>query len=49
MPMIPNLSSHRPLRRRTAAAEAEKFVAWPFIDSLYDFRQVFGKPLATIP
>lgn len=49
MPVIPNLSAHRAIRRRTAAAEAEDFVAWPFVDELYDFTQVLGKPLATIP
>jgi tryptophan 2-monooxygenase len=49
MPIIPNLSAHRTIRRRLAAAEAEDFVAWPFVDELYDFTQVLGKPLATIP
>ncbi len=49
MPIIPNLSAHRTIRRRTASAEATNFVAWPYIDSLYDFTQVLGKPLAQIP
>ena len=48
MPVIPNLSAHRAIRRRLESAEAEDFVAWPFVDSLYDFTQVLGKPIATM-
>ena len=49
MPIIPNLSAHRPIPRRLDSAEAADFVAWPLIDSLYDYTQILGKPLATLP
>ena len=49
MPIIPNLSAHRDIPRRLKSAEDADFVAWPFVDELYDFTQVLGKPLAQLP
>lgn len=47
MPIIPNLSAHRP--RMWATSVPSDFVAWPYVDSLYDYTQVLGSPLATLP
>ncbi|HEX2092613.1 MAG TPA: NAD(P)/FAD-dependent oxidoreductase [Longimicrobiaceae bacterium] len=49
MPIIPNLSAHRSPTRMNALAEEDDFVAWPYIDSLYDYTQVLGHPLAKLP
>ncbi|HKR11537.1 MAG TPA: NAD(P)/FAD-dependent oxidoreductase [Pyrinomonadaceae bacterium] len=61
MPMIPNLSPEQlemlrsavqgPAMRLAALPKAEaEFIAWPFVDTLYDYTQILNStPLASFP